>query len=51
MDIDPRYYTLNVMADVAIEKAKKSGIAIVFGGNHNDAGSFASYVYKLGRTT
>ena len=40
------YYTLNVMADVAIEKAKKSGIAIVFGGNHNDAGSFASYVYK-----
>ncbi len=40
------YYTLNVMADIAIEKAKRSGIALVFGGNHNDAGSFASYVYK-----
>jgi L-2-hydroxycarboxylate dehydrogenase (NAD+) len=40
------YYTLNVMADIAIEKAKTSGIALVFGGNHNDAGSFASYVYK-----
>ena len=30
------YYTLNVMADIAIEKAKTSGIAIVYGGNHND---------------
>jgi LDH2 family malate/lactate/ureidoglycolate dehydrogenase len=40
------YYALNVMADVAIEKARTSGIAIVYGGNHNDAGSFASYVYK-----
>ena len=34
------------MADIAIEKARDCGIAIVFGGNHNDAGSFASYVYK-----
>ena len=34
------YYTLNLMADKAIEKARDLGIAIVFGGNHNDAGSF-----------
>ena len=40
------YFVLNVMADLAIEKARNSGIAIVFGGNHNDAGSFARYVYK-----
>ena len=40
------YYALNVMADIAIEKARSNGIAIVYGGNHNDAGSFASYVYK-----
>jgi LDH2 family malate/lactate/ureidoglycolate dehydrogenase len=40
------YYTLNVMTDVAMEKARTSGIAIVFGGNHNDAGSFSSYVYR-----
>ena len=40
------YYTLNVMADIAMAKAKESGIAIVFGGNHNDAGSFARYVYR-----
>jgi L-2-hydroxycarboxylate dehydrogenase (NAD+) len=40
------YYTLNVMADLAIAKARETGIAIVFGGNHNDAGSFARYVYK-----
>ena len=40
------YYALNVMADIAIEKARTSGIAIVYGGNHNDAGSFASYIYK-----
>jgi len=40
------YYALNVMADIAIEKARTSGIAIVYGGNHNDAGSFASYAYK-----
>ena len=40
------YYTLNIMADTAIEKARTSGISIVYGGNHNDAGSFAAYVYK-----
>jgi LDH2 family malate/lactate/ureidoglycolate dehydrogenase len=40
------YWTLNMMADLAIEKARGQGIAIVFGGNHNDAGSFARYVYK-----
>ena len=40
------YYTLNVMADTAIAKAREMGISMVFGGNHNDAGSFAAYVYK-----
>jgi len=40
------YWCLNVMADLAIDKARDQGIAIVFGGNHNDAGSFARYVYK-----
>lgn len=40
------YYTLNLMADAAIEKANKLGIAIAFGANHNDGGSFARYVYK-----
>jgi len=40
------YYTLNVMADIAIEKARTHGIAIAYGGNHNDAGSFAAYVHK-----
>jgi len=40
------YYALNVMAKVAIEKARTSGIAVVYGGNHNDAGSFAAYVYQ-----
>lgn len=40
------YYTLNVMADLAIKKARTSGIAIVYGGNHYDAGSFSAYVYK-----
>ncbi|MFQ3256527.1 MAG: L-2-hydroxycarboxylate dehydrogenase (NAD+), partial [Porticoccaceae bacterium] len=40
------YWCLNIMADIAIEKARTHGIAIVFGGNHNDAGSFARYVYK-----
>ena len=39
------YYTLNLMAQAAIEKARETGIAIAFGGNHNDAGSFARYVY------
>ena len=37
------YYALNVMADIAIEKARTSGIAIVYGGNHNDAGSCLLY--------
>jgi LDH2 family malate/lactate/ureidoglycolate dehydrogenase len=40
------YWCLNIMADLAIKKARDQGIAIVFGGNHNDAGSFARYVYK-----
>ena len=40
------YWCLNLMADLAIDKAREHGIAIVFGGNHNDAGSFARYVYK-----
>jgi len=40
------YWCLNLMADLAIEKAREYGIAIIFGGNHNDAGSFARYVYK-----
>ena len=40
------YWCLNLMAELAIEKARNHGIAIVFGGNHNDAGSFARYVYK-----
>jgi len=40
------YWCLNIMADLAIEKASEYGIAIVFGGNHNDAGSFARYVYR-----
>ncbi len=39
------YYTLNFMAQTAIEKARETGIAIVFGGNHNDGGSFARYVH------
>lgn len=39
------YYTLTMMAEAAIEKARDSGIAIAFGGNHADAGSFARYVY------
>ena len=39
------YYTLNLMAQAAIEKARTTGIAIAFGGNHNDGGSFARYVH------
>jgi len=39
------YYTLNLMAESAISKAASTGIAISFGGNHNDAGSFGRYVY------
>lgn len=40
------YWCLNLMAEIAIEKARDAGIAIVYGGNHNDAGSFARYVYR-----
>jgi len=39
------YYTLNLMAQAAIDKARDTGIAIAFGGNHNDGGSFARYVH------
>ena len=39
------YYTLSLMAAAAIEKARETGIAIAFGANHNDAGSFAHYVH------
>ncbi|MEL0138654.1 MAG: Ldh family oxidoreductase, partial [Halieaceae bacterium] len=39
------YYTLNLMAESALAKAAATGIAISFGGNHNDAGSFGRYVY------
>lgn len=39
------YYALNLMAKKAIELARESGISIVFGGNHGDAGSFARYAY------
>lgn len=40
------YWCLNIMAELAIAKAREQGIAIVFGGNHNDAGSFGHYVFK-----
>lgn len=39
------YFTLTRMAKTAIAKAKEHGIAIVFGGNHNDGGSFSSYAW------
>ena len=39
------YWTLTKMANAAIAKAKEYGIAIAFGGNHNDAGSFGSYAW------
>jgi L-2-hydroxycarboxylate dehydrogenase (NAD+) len=39
------YWTLTKMAHTAIAKAKENGIAIVFGANHNDAGSFGSYTW------
>ena len=39
------YWTLTKMAETAIKKAKEHGIAIVFGHNHNDAGSFGSYAW------
>ena len=41
------YYTLNLMAQAAIEKARDTGIAIAFGSNHNDGGSFARYVHLV----
>ena len=39
------YFTLTKMANTAIAKAKEHGVAIVFGHNHNDAGSFGSYAW------
>ncbi|QEY32494.1 malate/L-lactate dehydrogenase subfamily protein [Synechococcus sp. RSCCF101] len=39
------YFTLTRMARAAIAKAKEHGLAIVFGANHNDAGSFSSYAW------
>lgn len=39
------YWTLMKMANMAIEKAKKHAISICYGGNHNDAGSFAAYAW------
>ena len=39
------YWTLTMMANAAISKAKEYGIAIAFGGNHNDAGSFGAYAW------
>ena len=39
------YWALTIMARTAIAKAKEHGIAIAFGGNHNDAGSFGSYAW------
>jgi L-2-hydroxycarboxylate dehydrogenase (NAD+) len=39
------YWTLTKMARLAIAKAKEHGISIVFGANHNDAGSFGSYTW------
>ena len=39
------YYTMTKVAQTAIAKAKEHGISIVFGFNHNDAGSFGSYTW------
>jgi len=39
------YYTMTKIAQTAIAKAKEHGIAIVFGSNHHDAGSFGSYTW------
>ncbi|MGI9521855.1 MAG: Ldh family oxidoreductase [Hyphomicrobiaceae bacterium] len=39
------YFTLTRMANTAIAKAKEQGLSIVFGHNHNDAGSFGSYAW------
>lgn len=39
------YYAMTLMAKTAIAKAKEHGIAIVFGSNHHDAGSFGAYTW------
>ncbi len=39
------YWTMMKMAQTAIDKAREHAISIVYGGNHNDAGSFAAYAY------
>ncbi|MFC4991512.1 Ldh family oxidoreductase [Rubritalea tangerina] len=39
------YYTMTLMARTAIKKAKEHGIAVVFGSNHHDAGSFGAYTW------
>jgi LDH2 family malate/lactate/ureidoglycolate dehydrogenase len=41
------YYCMTKMTETAIEKARKHGISIVFGYNHNDAGSFGSYTWMV----
>jgi L-2-hydroxycarboxylate dehydrogenase (NAD+) len=43
------YWCLTRMANTAIAKAKEYGISIVFGANHNDAGSFGSYTWLANR--
>jgi LDH2 family malate/lactate/ureidoglycolate dehydrogenase len=42
-------YVLNTMARLAVQKAKETGIAIVFGANHNDALGFGSYAWRAFR--
>lgn len=37
------YYTITKMTEKAIEKAREYGIAIAYGYNHNDAGSFFGF--------
>lgn len=37
------YYTVTKMTEKAIEKAREYGIAIAYGYNHNDAGSFFGF--------
>lgn len=39
------YYTMTKVAQTAIAKAKEHAISIVFGFNHNDAGSFGAYTW------
>jgi L-2-hydroxycarboxylate dehydrogenase (NAD+) len=38
-------YTLVKMANIAIEKARETGVAYVMGANHNDCGSYAAYTW------